>query len=142
MQAQLSITLPYYSLSFFVNERKELESCDFKHMVYNEDQTIGALFGLENLLVLRPKSYIAGTLVPEAFIPSCHRPDPLTGKTGAQSALFLLQSAESCSIMKLKALDDSNCQWSLVTLYPQINTAYLEHQQITFCYGALPSTAK
>ena len=32
------------------------------------DQCIGALFGLENLLVLRPKTQISGALVPEALI--------------------------------------------------------------------------
>ncbi|KAI9459074.1 hypothetical protein HD554DRAFT_1685585 [Boletus coccyginus] len=66
---QLSVTLPRCGLSFFVNERKELESHDFKDMVYDEDQSIGALLGLENLLVLRPKSHLAGSLVPEALIP-------------------------------------------------------------------------
>ena len=66
---RLSVTLPRYGLSFFVNEREELESRDFKDMVYDEDQCVGALFGLENLLVLRPKTHIAGALVPEALIP-------------------------------------------------------------------------
>ncbi|KAF8122652.1 hypothetical protein EV363DRAFT_821637 [Boletus edulis] len=64
----LSITLPRYGLSFFVNGGGELESCDFKDMVYDENQCIGTLFNLENLLVLRPKIHIAGTLVPEEFI--------------------------------------------------------------------------
>jgi hypothetical protein len=66
---RLSVTLPRYGLSFFVNEREELESRDFKDMVYDEDQCVGALFGLENLLVLRQKIYIAGTLIPKALIP-------------------------------------------------------------------------
>ena len=66
---RLSITLPHYSLSFFVNEREELESHDFKNMVYDENQCIGSLFGLENFLVLRQRTHIAGTLVPEALIP-------------------------------------------------------------------------
>ena len=187
---RLSVTLPRYGLSFFVNEREELESYDFKNMVYDEDQCVGALFGLENLLVLRPKTHIAGTLVPEALIPrrvlipngfprsdgnhqvrinvdtrrfvrpntplyhtydvdtemgcfigngtvtstqflaylhattSCHRPDPLTGKTGVQAALCLLQSAGCRSIMKLKALKHAS-PWTS-TQYPQINAAYRE----------------
>ena len=167
---RLCVTLPRYGLSFFVNETEDLESRDFKHMVYDENRCVGALLGLENLLVLRPKTQIAGVLVPEAFIPrrvlipkgfpkthgnnqahiesdgfrspdgplyytydvdtelgcligngsansmqflayvhamtGCHRPDPLTGKTGAQAAVCLLQSAGCRSIMQLKAVND------------------------------------
>lgn len=66
---RLSVTLPRYDLSFFVNEMEQFESRDFKDMVYAEDQCIGTLFGLESLLVLRPKAHIAETLVPEALIP-------------------------------------------------------------------------
>ena len=191
-ERRLSVALPRYSLSFFVNEREELESRDFKDMVYDEVQCIGALFGLENLLVLRPKTHVAGALIPEALIPrrvlipngfpkthgihqgridihavygtghdeqlslyctyyvdvelgcligngtlastrylaylhamtSCHRPDPLTGKTGAQAALCLLQSAGCRSIMELKAFDTKDLWTS--TQYPQINAAYQE----------------
>jgi hypothetical protein len=184
---RLSVTL-LPCLSFFVNEREELESRDFKDMVYDEDQSVGALFGLKDLLVLRPKTHIAGALVPEALIPrrvlipngfpethgnqvridrlaggdndkalyhtyevdtelgcligngsststrllaylhamtSCHRPEPLTGKTGAQAALCLLRSAGCRSIMKFKALDNKDDRWTS-TQYPQINTAYQE----------------
>ncbi|KAF8554401.1 hypothetical protein OG21DRAFT_1484696 [Imleria badia] len=185
---RLTVTLPLYGLSFFVNEREELESRDFKDMVYDENQCVGALFGLENLLVLRPKTHIAETLVPEAFLlrrvlipnglpeihgdhqvridvnprgwhvgplyhtydvdtelgcligngnlmstrylahlhtmTSFHRPDPLTGKTGAQAALCLLQSAGCRSIVKLKAFDAAKVWTS--TQYPQINAAYKE----------------
>ena len=181
---RLSVALPRYGLSFFVNGTEDLESRDFKDMVYDENQCVEALFGLENILVLRPKTQIAGVLVPEAFIPrrvlipngiptthgnsavriaigalspdkplyhtydvdtelgcligngnlnstrflaylhaetSCHRPDPLTGKTDAQEALCLLQSAGS--IMKLKGLDIGYHD-STLTRYPQINAAY------------------
>jgi hypothetical protein len=192
---RLTVTLPRYGLSFFVNKGEELESRDFKDMVYDEDQCVGTLFGLENLLVLRPKTQIVDGLVPEPLLPrrvlipngfptthgnhqvrididididtlylltqpdeplyytydvdtelgclrgngsltstrflaylhattSCHRPDPLTGKTGAQAALCLLQSAGCRSIMKLRALDDNN-YWTS-TRYPSINTAYRE----------------
>ena len=149
---KLSVSLPSFSLSFFVNEKEELESRDFKDMVYDEDQCVGTLFGLENLLVLRPKTHLSGTPVPEALIPRCvlilnntsngvfgplyhstyfvdtdlgclrgdgsvasteflaelhdrtsfHRPDPLTGKTGAQAALDLLQSAGCLSMRNLE----------------------------------------
>ena len=185
---RLCVGLPRYGLSFFVNETENLESRDFKDMVYDEDQCVGALFGLENLLVLRPRTHIAGVLVPEALIPrrilipngipephgnyqlridmdaehlprpdeplyhtydvdtelgcligngslmstrflvhlhtmtSCHRPDPLTGKTGVQAAFCLLHSAGCLSIMKLKAFDDE----SIWTKYPQIHAGYQE----------------
>jgi hypothetical protein len=194
---RLSVTLPRYGLSFFVNEKEELESRDFKDMVYDEDQSVGALFGLENLLVLRPKTQIAGALVPDALIPrrvlipngfpvkrgkhrieidivekslrvarcneeplyhtydvdtdlgcligngtltstrllayvhavtSCCWSDLLTGKTGAQAALSLLQSAGCRSIMKHKALDESDSKYWVETKYPAINTAYEEIQ--------------
>ncbi|KAG9309918.1 hypothetical protein JVU11DRAFT_9950 [Chiua virens] len=61
--------IAHYGLSFFVNAHGELESRDFRDMVYDDNQSIGALFGLKNLLVLRPKLVIAGTLLPEALIP-------------------------------------------------------------------------
>ncbi|KAN0084602.1 hypothetical protein V8E55_008106, partial [Tylopilus felleus] len=161
----LSVTLPHYSLSFFVNEMEELESCDFKQMVYDEDQCAGTLFGLENILILWPtRTLVPRTLVPRRILvpigelimrgdhqvqinppkshsdarpdaeplyhtyivdtklgclvgngglasteflarlhamTSWHRPDSLTGKTGVQAALCLLQSAGCRSIMKL-----------------------------------------
>ena len=168
---QLSVILPRYGLSFFVSETGELESHEFKDMVYDENQCVGTLFGLENLFVLRPKTHVAGTLLPEALIPrraiapygfpekhaehevriyfdmpgfpptsggasyrtynvdtelgcligddslmstrflaylhattGCYHPDPLTGKTGIEAALCLLQSAGCQSIMELKHL--------------------------------------
>ena len=66
---QLSVALPGYSLSFFVNEHGELESHDFKDMVYDENQSVGALIGLKSCFVLRPKTHLAGSLIPEALIP-------------------------------------------------------------------------
>ena len=186
---KLSVTLPRYGLSFFVNENGELESNDFKGMVYDENQTVGALFGLESMLVLRPKTHIAQVLVPESLIhrrliipngrlrrcedhrvrvdvdnfsssfgpdaplfhtynvdvdlglivgdgslestryiaylhamTSCHRPDPLTGKTGAEAALRLSQSAGCRSIMKPKFFHQFD------TGYPQIDAALKEIQ--------------
>ena len=186
---RLSVTLPRYGLSFFVIEKGELESNDFKGMVYDENQTVGALFGLESMLVLRPKTHLAQVLVPESLISrhliipngrlkrgedhrvcvdvqdfngrfgpdapifrtynvdidlglivgdgslestryiaylhamtSYHRPDPLTGKTGAEAALHLLQSGGCRSIMKPK------CFHPFDTDYPQINTAHKEIQ--------------
>ena len=186
---RLSVILPHCSLSFFVNEREELESCDFKDMVYDENKCVGALFGLKNLLVLRPKIHIAGTLIPEALIPrrvlianslpddpgyddpvdyldeplyhaydvdtelgcligngspmsmrhlaylhadtSCHRPDPLTGKTGAQAALFLLQSAGH-PVMEHEADGDDDSR--TMTQHGQNNAVYDRIMHIYFRY--------
>ena len=180
----LSVALLSYSLSFFVNEHGELESRDFKDMVYDENQSVGTLFGLENLLVLRQKTHFPEELIPRRVIvpsglyqnrgdhrfridvnefstgpnqplchiyvvdtelgcligngsltgtqnlahlhamTSCHRPDPLTGKTGAQAALHLSQSARCRSIMKLKAFNGGSFPTS--TYYPQIEAAQKE----------------
>ncbi|KAG6376811.1 hypothetical protein JVT61DRAFT_1837 [Boletus reticuloceps] len=54
-----------------------------------------------------------------------HRPDPLTGKTGAQAALCLLQSAVCRSVMKPKVVYYQDIErFSIFTQYPQINAAY------------------
>jgi hypothetical protein len=65
---QLSIALPRYGLFFFVNQQGELESRDFKSMVYDENQCIGTLFGLVNRLVLRPKARIEEDLIPRRIL--------------------------------------------------------------------------
>ena len=164
IRPQLSVVLPRYSLSFFVDEDGDLESRDFKGMVYDENQCIGTLFGLENQLVLRPNVQVEDELVHRCvIIPDGHcsrerhshqspfaklsdnlppqqpvtyhtyrvdtdlgcltgytnwrsklylaqlhietsvdwRPDPLTGRTGIQEALWLLRSAGCRSIREL-----------------------------------------
>ena len=65
---QLSVTLPRYGLSFFVNEANELESRDFKNMVYDERQSIGTLFGLVNRFVLRPRAQIPEDVIPKRVL--------------------------------------------------------------------------
>ena len=52
---QLSVVLPRYGLSFYVDEDGDLQSHDIRGMVYDESQSVGTLFGLVNRLVLRPK---------------------------------------------------------------------------------------
>ena len=64
----LSVMLPRYGLSFFVNNAGGLESRDFKDMVYDEDQRIGTLFGLVNQLVLRPKTQREADLIPKRIV--------------------------------------------------------------------------
>ncbi|KAG8215417.1 hypothetical protein J3R82DRAFT_9025 [Butyriboletus roseoflavus] len=53
--SQLSVALPRYRLSFYVDEDGDLQSHNIRGMVYDENQSIGTLFGLVNRLVLRPK---------------------------------------------------------------------------------------
>ena len=53
---QLSVVLPRYDLSFYVDEDGDLQSRNIRGTVYDENQSIGALFGLVNRLVLRPKT--------------------------------------------------------------------------------------
>ena len=65
---RLSVSLPRYGLSFFVNDGGDLESCDFKDMVYDEDQCVGTLFGLVNRLVLRPKVQVEEDLFPRCIL--------------------------------------------------------------------------
>lgn len=65
---RLSIALPRYGLSFFVNESGDLESRDFRDMVYDKNQCAGTLFGLENRLVLRPNSHVEEELVHRCII--------------------------------------------------------------------------
>ena len=50
----LSIELPRFNLTFFVNKDNKLECKNYRAMVIDEDQHIGTMFGLKNMLVLRP----------------------------------------------------------------------------------------
>ena len=52
---QLSVVLLRYGLSFYVDEDGDLRSYNMRGMVYDENQSVGTLFGLINRLVLRPK---------------------------------------------------------------------------------------
>ncbi|KAF8554288.1 hypothetical protein OG21DRAFT_1497164 [Imleria badia] len=66
---QLSVTLPRYGLSFFVDEDGNLQSRNIRGMVYDENQSIGTLFGLVNRLVLRPKH--RDNVKTDELIPRC-----------------------------------------------------------------------
>ncbi|KAN0092683.1 hypothetical protein V8E55_003467 [Tylopilus felleus] len=44
---QLSVSLPRYGLSFYVDEDGDLQSHNMRGMVYDEDQSIGTLFDLD-----------------------------------------------------------------------------------------------
>ena len=65
---QLSVLLPRYGLSFYVDKDGDLQSRDIRGMVYDENQCIGTLFGLVNRLVLRPKVKDANVV---DLIPRC-----------------------------------------------------------------------
>ena len=153
---RLSVTLPHHGLSFFVNSDGDLESDDFKEMVYDKNQDIGTLFGLKNGLILRTKAEVEEGLVPRCALISSHRittrwktsnwsatyyvykvdtelgsltgnssweskhflaylhtetsidwrPDPLTGRTGAQEALSILCSAGYQSLCRNRESKD------------------------------------
>ena len=66
---RLSVVLPRYGLSFYVDEDGDLRSRNIQGMVYDRSQCIGTLFGLVNRLVLRPK--ITGVLDAVELIPRC-----------------------------------------------------------------------
>ncbi|KJA23164.1 hypothetical protein HYPSUDRAFT_54564 [Hypholoma sublateritium FD-334 SS-4] len=53
--ARISIDLPRFRLSFFLNDNGELESCNMRNMVIDGNQCTGTMIGLENQLVLRHK---------------------------------------------------------------------------------------
>ena len=69
LSLRLSVVLPRYGLSFYVDEDGDLRSCNIRDMVYDKNQCIGTLFGLVNRLVLRPK--ITGVLDVVKLIPRC-----------------------------------------------------------------------
>ena len=69
-QSQLSVVLPRYGLSFYVDGDGDLQSHDIRGMVYDENQCIGTWFGLVNRLVLRPKikDFDAVELIPRQVL--------------------------------------------------------------------------
>ena len=65
---KLAVLCPRYDLSFYVDEDGDLQSHNIRGMVYDENQSIGTLFGLANQLVLRPKIQDVNTV---ELIPRC-----------------------------------------------------------------------
>ena len=66
----VSVDLLRCGLSFFINSDGELESRHPRNMVYDEDQSIGTLFGLVNKLVLRSKdNFTKGLFQRQVLIP-------------------------------------------------------------------------
>lgn len=65
---QLSAALPRYGLSFYVDKDGDLRSHNIRNMVYDENQSIGTMFGLVNQLVLRMKSRDVGV---DELVPRC-----------------------------------------------------------------------
>ena len=66
--SRLSVDLPRYGLSFYIDEDGDLQSRNIRGMVYDENQSIGTMFGLVNQLVLRPKSRDVNT---DGLVPRC-----------------------------------------------------------------------
>jgi hypothetical protein len=52
----LKVDLPRYGLEFFINEDGGLQSHNMRNMVVDEVQSTGAMLGLVNQLIMRPKS--------------------------------------------------------------------------------------
>ncbi|OBZ78436.1 hypothetical protein A0H81_02000 [Grifola frondosa] len=50
----LSVDMPRFGLSFFVDKNNELQSRNMRNMVVDSDQSTGTMIGLRNQLVLRP----------------------------------------------------------------------------------------
>ena len=69
---EVSVDLPRYGLTFFINCHGELESRNLPDMVYDDTQSMGTMFGLVNRLVLRPKLNTANeqrcVLIPEGDV--------------------------------------------------------------------------
>ena len=84
---RLSVALPRHGLSFFVNSDGDLESDDFKEMVYDENQDIGTLFGLVDRLVLRPKVAVEEGLVLRCVL-IAHPPDKTRGGISDSPATY------------------------------------------------------
>ena len=192
---RLSVALPLHGLSFFVNRDGDLESDDFKEMVYDENQGIGTLFGLVNQLVLRKKGKVEEGLVPRCvlvpyapfktsnegplqpftyyvyevdtelgcltgnfsleskeFLSYLHaktsidwRPDPLTGRTGAQQALSIVQSAGYQSLWRFDSRNSLRHFYvyskDISPWYPQISIAGGEKSRF-YARKCLPADLK
>ncbi|KAF8551327.1 hypothetical protein OG21DRAFT_1524515 [Imleria badia] len=65
---RLSVELPRYGLSFYVDEDGDLQSRNIRDMVYDENQSTGTMVGLVNQLVLRPKSRDVNA---DGLVPRC-----------------------------------------------------------------------
>lgn len=51
---KVTVELPRYKLSFFINDESQLESKNLRSMVVDHNQCIGTMFGLSRRLVLKP----------------------------------------------------------------------------------------
>ncbi|CAL1705829.1 unnamed protein product [Somion occarium] len=164
---EVLVRLSRFNLSFFLNSADQLESRELRGKVVDDNQSSGAMFGLENQLILHPADVTARMLpgsrqiiipwgeVEVARSGSSHHvsvhvntgvtnrvpyhvfsvnnnlrcltgaggltgwlymiylhavtshclPDPLTGRTGTEEALYCLENARSFSFMHLEVTD-------------------------------------
>ncbi|KIM82965.1 hypothetical protein PILCRDRAFT_819766 [Piloderma croceum F 1598] len=58
----VSVELPRFRLSFFLNDRKDLECQNMPGMIVDPNQSTGTMFGLSSQLVLRTKNPVAAEL--------------------------------------------------------------------------------
>ncbi|KAF8601976.1 hypothetical protein BDV93DRAFT_495249 [Ceratobasidium sp. AG-I] len=61
-ERQINVDLPRMKLSFFVNDHHDLESHNMRRQVVDENQSSGAMLGLQNQLLLRAKDSTARNL--------------------------------------------------------------------------------
>ena len=55
--SEVTVELPRYKLSFFINDRGQLESKNMRNMIVDPNQYIGTMFGLSRRLVLKREMF-------------------------------------------------------------------------------------
>ncbi|KAI6002350.1 hypothetical protein EDC04DRAFT_3147123 [Pisolithus marmoratus] len=122
----VSVDLPRYGLSFFINDDKELECRHPRGMVYDECQSAGTLIGLATKLVLRPKANLADEgarrliLVPEGNVSFARQGDHV------QVTIDISGPAQKRFQYQIFHIDtDSGCLIGNATLTSNLYRAYL-----------------
>ncbi|KAK0198062.1 hypothetical protein F5146DRAFT_1018044 [Armillaria mellea] len=173
----LSVDLPRFQLSFFLNKDTELECHNLPNMLIDKNQSAGSLLGLKSRLVLcskhsfkLPRSrhilvpfgkvhieqqqdhvqvfydytidsdigcFVSGSDLTSNLHPL---PDPLTGQTGTEEAIQLLQSAtcysfQDISKIDMELLDKIAAFTPSSTWYPQYKQS-MQSIQYHYTYGS------
>ena len=121
---EVSVELPRYGLTFFINSNGELESRNLRDMVYDETQSIGTMIGLVNRLVLRSKLDTADeqrcVLIPEgdvSFSRHGHHVQVLVDISGSSQQRMTYQT--------YRVDTDMGCLTGNVSLVNKLYQAYL-----------------
>ncbi|KAL4070379.1 hypothetical protein J3A83DRAFT_4390668 [Scleroderma citrinum] len=124
---EVSVELPRYGLTFFINNHGELESCNLRDMVYDDVQSMGTMFGLLNTshkqrCVLIPEGEVS--VVVNQMTYQTFRIDTELGcltaylhaltsnpcSTGTEEALSILRSA-ACRLLRNIASLTTQRRW-------------------------------